>query len=548
LFGLLFALALTFVSSAAFGADKQYTLTVTPSPPTTATAFTFTFTNEGNSSFNSLSLSLPSGWTISTTGGATATRGTATVNPARNIVTVENINLPTGAGQFMRVTVTGVTGSSSTCGSDQTAAWSAQPWTGSSVGSGQKFNLKPGTNFPSTAVPPGCFTITATAGAGGTISPSGNVSVAAGANQSFTIAPTVTASSGYHIADVKVNGVSVGVVTSYTFNAVSANQTINATFAPNTLSFTPPTSAYVGTPFNVVVSYDGPAPSSITLAWTCTPPANSSLTNSTPSNPTTFSVTLTRPGSCTLTASAAGYFSSSANIANVYSGDLGCDDTGRKKGNLPDPSLIANYVKADSQGKYDLTRGNNKDDASCAIVPYTLDVDVLASPQTAKFVVPDPSQSGQQVAAKYTIVWGRFDVNTNLDNPFIGKRPNMSWGIASPVIGTLDYVPALPCVLDPDSPDVAGTGKLYAKGFMSVPAADLNKLMPIIPNVYPFNTFGPGNRPQFQTGQRAKMCIAQQGWTMTGTDTPGDPLAGSPATFQLWTTAIDLADGFMNVE
>ena len=69
-------------------------------------------------------------------------------------------------------------------------------------------------------------TITATAGNNGTITPSGEVSVTDGANQSFTITPD----SGYQIADVKVDGKSVGAVASYTFENVTANHTIEATF------------------------------------------------------------------------------------------------------------------------------------------------------------------------------------------------------------------------------------------------------------------------------------------------------------------------------
>ena len=69
-------------------------------------------------------------------------------------------------------------------------------------------------------------TITATAGNNGTITPSGEVSVTDGANQPFTITPN----SGYRIADVKVDGESVGAVNIYTFTNVTANHTIEATF------------------------------------------------------------------------------------------------------------------------------------------------------------------------------------------------------------------------------------------------------------------------------------------------------------------------------
>ena len=70
------------------------------------------------------------------------------------------------------------------------------------------------------------YTITATAGAGGSISPSGDVKVNHGANQSFTITPN----TGYNIEDVKIDGSSIGAVTNYTFTNVTDNHTIAVTF------------------------------------------------------------------------------------------------------------------------------------------------------------------------------------------------------------------------------------------------------------------------------------------------------------------------------
>jgi hypothetical protein len=70
------------------------------------------------------------------------------------------------------------------------------------------------------------FTIVASAGTGGTISPSGSVAVKGGASQLFAIKP----SSNYKISSVIVDGKSVGVLTSYTFSNVQTNHTISATF------------------------------------------------------------------------------------------------------------------------------------------------------------------------------------------------------------------------------------------------------------------------------------------------------------------------------
>jgi PKD repeat protein len=73
------------------------------------------------------------------------------------------------------------------------------------------------------------FTIASSAGANGSISPSGSVIVNHGANQTFNI----SAGTGYHISSVIVDGSSAGTVSSYTFTNVQANHTIAASFAVN---------------------------------------------------------------------------------------------------------------------------------------------------------------------------------------------------------------------------------------------------------------------------------------------------------------------------
>jgi uncharacterized repeat protein (TIGR02543 family) len=70
------------------------------------------------------------------------------------------------------------------------------------------------------------FTITASAGNNGSITPSGEVSVNTGNSQSYTI----TANTGYYIKDVLVDGISVGAVIIYNFSNVVATHTIAASF------------------------------------------------------------------------------------------------------------------------------------------------------------------------------------------------------------------------------------------------------------------------------------------------------------------------------
>ena len=70
------------------------------------------------------------------------------------------------------------------------------------------------------------YTVKATAGSHGSITPSGDVDVLHGGSQTFTIA----ANSGYAISNVKIDGVSIGAVKSYTFENVTENHTIEVTF------------------------------------------------------------------------------------------------------------------------------------------------------------------------------------------------------------------------------------------------------------------------------------------------------------------------------
>jgi hypothetical protein len=72
------------------------------------------------------------------------------------------------------------------------------------------------------------YTITASAGSHGSISPSGSVLVNQGAGVTFTITPD----PGYLIEQVTVDGVQQGAIASYPFTNVQADHTIQATFTP----------------------------------------------------------------------------------------------------------------------------------------------------------------------------------------------------------------------------------------------------------------------------------------------------------------------------
>ena len=76
------------------------------------------------------------------------------------------------------------------------------------------------------------YTIKATAGTGGSISPSGNVSVREGGDQTFTITPD----KGYAVSNVKIDGKRIGAVKSYTFKNVRRTHTIEVIFVKGTAS------------------------------------------------------------------------------------------------------------------------------------------------------------------------------------------------------------------------------------------------------------------------------------------------------------------------
>jgi hypothetical protein len=113
------------------------------------------------------------------------------------------------------------------------------------------------------------YTITASAGTGGTITPSGAVTIAHGASQTFNI----TASAGYQIVNVTVDGTSMGAVSSYTFNNVTAGHTINATFSVKTYTI----SASSGTGGSISPSGNTSVSQGANLAFMITPNAGYSI-------------------------------------------------------------------------------------------------------------------------------------------------------------------------------------------------------------------------------------------------------------------------------
>jgi hypothetical protein len=74
------------------------------------------------------------------------------------------------------------------------------------------------------------YTIRASAGRGGSISPSGTATVVAGSYKTYVFTPKW----GYCISSVKIDGISIAPIPSYTFNDVKANHTISVSFKRKT--------------------------------------------------------------------------------------------------------------------------------------------------------------------------------------------------------------------------------------------------------------------------------------------------------------------------
>ncbi len=144
------------------------------------------------------------------------------------------------------------------------------------------------------------YAITATAGTGGTITPSGNTSVCSGGGQAYTI----NANIGFQIADVLVDGISVGAVSAYTFSNVTAIRTIQAVF---TVSCTNPSlSANIthvlcngGTNAAIDLVVTGGS-SPFTFAWTGPGGFTASTEDITGLAAGVYMVTVTTTGGCTI--------------------------------------------------------------------------------------------------------------------------------------------------------------------------------------------------------------------------------------------------------
>jgi uncharacterized repeat protein (TIGR01451 family)/uncharacterized repeat protein (TIGR02543 family) len=147
-----------------------------------------------------------------------------TVNVVGSGTVDQNPLPPYAVGDVVTLTANAATG------------WSFTGWSGDLAGTTSPITITLNSDKVVTATfAIKTYIITPTAGANGSITPSTPQLVNYGSSITFTIIP----STGYHIADVGVDGASQGAVGSYTFNTITTSHTITAAFAINTYVITP---------------------------------------------------------------------------------------------------------------------------------------------------------------------------------------------------------------------------------------------------------------------------------------------------------------------
>ncbi len=182
------------------------------------------FSNEVSKTISS---TIPSTYTITATasnnGSITANNNSSVTTSSSGTSTVTNVTVSSGATQSFSITPnSGYSVASVTV--DGVSVGAVTTYTFSNITA----NHTIAATFQANAV--NTYTITASAGTNGNISPSGSISINSGASQAYTITPN----ANYYIVSVSVDGAVVvsNVMTySYTFNNVNANHTISATFA-----------------------------------------------------------------------------------------------------------------------------------------------------------------------------------------------------------------------------------------------------------------------------------------------------------------------------
>jgi hypothetical protein len=209
--------------------------------------------------------------TYSISGTATSSSGAAMPGVTMNLLS--GANTDTGGGALLQTATTDSNGNYSFSGISSGAYVVMPNYSGYSFSPLGVFlpvnntNVT-GQNFVGTSGA-SSYTITASAGTGGIISPSGTIAVNYGGSQTFTITP----SAGYLISSVLVNHISVGAVSSYTFRDSSGSPSISANFIANSGEIT---SGTLSTSGGTAISGATMTVSGSGIEWTTTTNSNGS--------------------------------------------------------------------------------------------------------------------------------------------------------------------------------------------------------------------------------------------------------------------------------
>jgi len=201
------------------GTAGSYPITVRVTDGTLSATGDFTLTVEAATPPATLTLATPTDITV--TEGEPFTKTLSVAYTGNDPLEYSATGLPSGVSINQ---ATGVIGGAAAAGTAGSYTVDVYVTDNNGLDDDGSFTL---TVDPASTPPTITHTITASAGTGGSISPSGNVTVNDGDSQTFAIA----ADSGYSISDVTVDGSGVGAVNSYTFSNVTAGHTIRAEFS-----------------------------------------------------------------------------------------------------------------------------------------------------------------------------------------------------------------------------------------------------------------------------------------------------------------------------
>jgi uncharacterized protein YkwD len=271
------------------------------------------------------------------------------------------------------------------------------------------------------------YTITASAGTGGSIAPQGDVEVDQGDDITFTITPA----AGYSVAQVFVDGETSAITTTYTFSNVSRNHTLAVNFALNQL----PPSANAGPDQDVIegvtVTLDGsqssdPNDAIVACEWTQTGGQAITLSDTAEVKPTfvaapvtedmalvfqltvrdsggdsdsdTVSINITDNGVLSLPADAIAF-------QTATNSTLGLQTDG-------DADLVS-LLPVDPEGGAITNRNGMPQNMIYGLMAFKIKVDIPGSSTTVTVLLPEPMPQGYKWY-KYSPGQGWYDYSANV--------------------------------------------------------------------------------------------------------------------------------------